>query len=804
MKNVQPLSADVLRHYCDIEQFTFETTADLKPLTGIIGQERALEAVRFGIGIRQEGYNLFAMGPHGTGKYTAVSQFLEEKSATETVPDDWCYVNNFEQPNKPNTMRLPPGQGQALSGDMQKLVEALHRVIPSAFEGDDYQTLEEAVSDEFKGRQERLFADLQQQAKKQDMALLRTQNGWTFAPMKEEEVLSPDEFQELPLDEQSRMKDAADLLEDDLQGTLQQLQQLDRELTERMQALNRGVVTLAVDHLIEELRQKYSDLAEVVAYLDAVQKDVVENADDFRELDEMSDEALAGLPLPRPVQGPPSFRRYQINLLVDNSKTEGAPVVYEDHPTYVRLFGQVEHTLAQSGALVTDFNLIKEGAMHRANGGYLILDARKVLQQPYAWEQLKRALRAQQMTIESPAQVYGLTSTVSLTPEPIPLSVKIVLLDDRSIYYLLYQRDPDFSELFKVVVDFEEEMGRSPENNLLYARLIATLAHKEGLRHFDRAAVGRVIEYSARQSGHAQKLSTQVQAVADLLREADYWAIEAGHEVAGLADVQQAIESQIYRVDRIRGQVQTQIEEQTILIDTDGEQVGQVNGLSVLSIGNFAFGRPSRITARIRPGKGEVVDIEREVELGGPLHTKGVLILSSFLGARYAQDRPLSLRASLVFEQSYGGVDGDSASSTELYALLSALTKAPLKQSLAVTGSVNQYGQVQAIGGVNEKIEGFFDLCRARGLTGEQGVLIPATNVKHLMLRRDVVEAALAGQFHIYPVETIDQGIQILTGLPAGEQADDGHFPADSLNGRVEARLAALADTWRSFNKGDN
>jgi lon-related putative ATP-dependent protease len=450
--------------------------------------------------------------------------------------------------------------------------------------------------------------------------------------------------------------------------------------------------------------------------------------------------------------------------------------------------------------LVTDFNLIKPGALHQANGGYLMLDALKLLQQPYAWEQLKRVLRAQQIVIETPAQAFGLTSTVSLNPEPIPLSVKIILMGDHSLYYMLHQLDPDFSELFKVVVDFTAEMERTPENNLLYARLIGTLAQKEGLGHFDRAAVARVIEHSARLVGHAGKLSMRMQNIADLLREADYWAQAAGRDVIGGDDVQKAIEAQIYRVDRVREQSQEQIEEETILVDTSGEQVGQVNGLSVLSIGNFAFGRPSRITARVRPGKGEVVDIEREVELGGPLHSKGVLILSSYLGSRYAPNRPLSLSASLVFEQSYGGVDGDSASSTELYALLSALANTPIKQSLAVTGSVNQHGQVQAIGGVNEKIEGFFDLCRARGLTGQQGVLIPASNVKHLMLRRDVIEAVAAGKFNIYPVESIDQGIEILTGLPAGERNESGNFPEGSINQRVEARLTSLAESWRVYS----
>jgi len=487
-----------------------------------------------------------------------------------------------------------------------------------------------------------------------------------------------------------------------------------------------------------------------------------------------------------------------VNVLVDHSESKGAPVVYEDHPTYNNLIGRIEH-IAHMGALVTDFNLIKPGALHRANGGYLILDARQLLLQPYAWDGLKRALRSREVRIESLSQVLSLVSTVSLEPEPIPLDVKVVLIGERLLYYLLYQLDPDFGELFKVEADFNEEIPRTPENNLLYARLIGTIARKEGLRPFDRGAVARVIEHSARMADDAEKLSIHLLSTADLLREADYWAGVAGNGVVTADDVQRAIDAQIHRADRLRELVQEEIKRGTILIDTTGERVGQVNGLSVIQLGNFAFGRPNRITARVRLGKGEVVDIEREVELGGPIHSKGVLILSGFLGARYAAERPLSLSASLVFEQSYSGVEGDSASLAELCALLSSLAEVPIRQSLAVTGSVNQHGEVQAIGGVNEKIEGFFDVCKTRGLTGEQGVIIPATNVQHLMLRQDVIEAVKAGQFHIYPVQTVDQGIELLTGIPAGERDEEGNFPEGSINQLVEARLIELAEKQRAF-----
>jgi lon-related putative ATP-dependent protease len=505
-----------------------------------------------------------------------------------------------------------------------------------------------------------------------------------------------------------------------------------------------------------------------------------------------------GMPLPPSLAGAPLFRRYQVNVLVDHGQSQGAPVVYESNPTYDNLTGRIEH-MAQMGALVTDFNLIKAGALHRANGGYLILDARQVLLQPYAWDGLKRAIRAREMRIEPLGQALSLISTLSLAPQPVPLDVKVVLIGERLLYYMLYQLDPDFGELFKVEADFNEEMPRTPENNRLYARLIVTIARREQLRPFDRGAIARVIEHSARLSGDAEKLSVHLLSISDLLREADYWASVAGNGAVTAGDVQRAIDAQIHRADRLQEQVQDQIRRGTILIDTTGARVGQVNGLSVVGLGHYAFGQPSRITARVRMGEGKVVDIEREVELGGPIHSKGVFILSSFLGARYAAERPLSLSASLVFEQSYGSVEGDSASMAELCALLSALAQVPVKQAWAMTGSVNQHGEAQPIGGVNEKIEGFFDVCRARGLTGEQGVIIPASNVQHLMLRHDVVEAVQAGQFHVYPMRTVDDAIELLTGVPAGERDAEGNFPEGGINQRVEARLIELAEKQRAF-----
>ena len=797
MARVQPLRPEALYRRCDPHEFGFETTADLEDPKEIIGQARAVEALQFGIGIHREGYNLFSLGPSGTGKYTAVRQSLEHKAATEAVPFDWCYVNNFDDPQQPRTLQLSPGQGLALRQDTDKLVEELRSAIPAAFESEDYRTRKQVIEEEVKEHHEKAFEELRREAQGKGIALVRTPAGLVFAPTQKGEVMNPEDFQRLPEAERQRVETEVMALQQRLQVTMRQAPHWERQGREKTKALNHEVATFAVGHLIEELRKRYAAFPPVVEHLNAMQQDVIDSAEMFLNPPEASLAAMMGVPPPHLPKGSAFFRRYQVNLLVDHSASQGAPVIYEDNPTYQNLIGHVEY-VAQMGALSTDFGLIRAGALHQANGGYLILDALRVLTHPYAWEGLKRALRSGKICIESLGQALSLLSTVSLEPEAIPLNVKVVLLGERLLYYLLDQYDSEFNELFKVEVDFEDQADRNLENNLLYARLIGSLARREKLLPFDRSAVARLIEQSARITDDAQKLSVHTRTLCDLLREADYWARQAGHGVVAASDVERAVEAQIHRAGRVRERLREQVLRGVILIDTGGVTPGQVNGLSVLQVGQFAFGHPSRITARVRLGRGEVVDIEREVELSGPIHSKGVLILAGFLGARYAADRPLSLSASLVFEQSYSGVEGDSASSAELYALLSALANAPIKQSLAVTGSVNQRGEVQAVGGVNEKVEGFFDLCKSRGLTGEQGLLIPASNVQHLMLRRDVVEAVEAGKFHVYPIETIDQGIEILTGIEAGNRDAAGSFPEGSINYRVERRLIELAEKRRA------
>lgn len=788
MAEKKSLAANDLCKRCDPAQLPFKTTAELEGLSEILGQSRAIEAVQFGLGIQRQGFNLFLLGSHGTGEYPAVQRLIEEKAAKEPIPSDWCYVNNFERPEEPRALQLPPGRGGHLQDDVERLLTELRSAIPAAFESENYRARKHVIEEEVKERREKALETIAADAEKRSIGLLRTPTGLVLAPVRNKQVLGPEEVSQLSEPELKTIEADIAELHKKLEGVMRQVPGWEHEGREKIRQLNEEVTIFAVGHLIEEIHKKYVDLPAVTNFLKDIQQDIIENADEFLGSPENPLAALMGVPQPSVATRPLFFRRYQVNLFVDHSSSRGAPVIYVDHPTYQNLVGQMEY-LSHLGALSTDFNLIRAGALHQANGGYLLLDALKVIAQPYAWEALKRALRSGQLRIESLGQMLSLVSTVSLEPQPIPLQLKVVLIGERLLYYLLSRFDPEFDELFKVGADFDEHMDRIPENDLLYARLIATLVRQEGLLPLDAQAVARVIEHSSRMAGDSEKLLTHQRSLADLLRESDYCARAASQKTIRGMDVQRAIDAHRHRSDRVCKRLQEEILNGTILIDTTGDRVGQVNGISVIELGLFAFGQPSRITARVRMGKGEVIDIEREVELGGPLHSKGVLILSGFLNSRYVPERPLSLSASLVFEQSYGPVEGDSASCAELFALLSAIGEIPIRQSLGVTGSVNQHGQVQAIGGVNEKIEGFFDVCNARGLTGDQGVVIPASNMRHLMLKQDVVEAVEAGRFHVYAIQTIDEGMEILTGMPAGERGPSGAFAAGSINEKVEARL---------------
>lgn len=791
MSTIPPLSPAQLYRSCDPQQFSFTSTAELDDLSEIIGQTRALDAIRFGSDIRREGYNLFVMGPQGTGKHTFVSHFLEEKARQEPVPLDLCYVNNFAQPHMPFALQLPAGTGARLCQSMRQMVEELRVAIPGAFESEEYRAKAEEVQADFTAREEQAMKELGDEAQSRQIALLRSQNGFGFAPLKDGEVIKSDDYDKLPEVEKTHFEARITELQAHLEHILRHdIPAWKRDARDRLKRLNRMTTLAAVEHLVDELRRAYSAIPQIQTYLDSVQQDLIDNVNDFRRQEDGSGTEQVGTDHPQ-------FRRYRVNVLVDHTATRGAPVVFDDNPIFHNLIGRVEHQ-AQFGNLVTDFNLIKPGSLHRANGGYLLLDVRQVLTQPYAWEGLKRALQSRQIRVESLAQILSLVSTVSLEPEPVPLDVKVVLFGERLFYYLLYAYDPEFAELFKVEADFGDRFERSPESHLLYARLIATVLRKEQMLPLKRTAVARVIEHGARLADDAEKLSAHMQVIADLLREADYWARQAGREAVELEDIQHALDTQEHRASRIKERVQEEILRGTIMIDSEGGRVGQVNGLSVISLGNSAFAQPTRITATTRLGDGELLNIEREVKLSGAIHSKGVLILASFLAERFAKNRPLPLAASLVFEQSYGAVDGDSASAAELCALISSLADEPVRQSLAVTGSINQFGQIQAIGAVNEKIEGYFDICRARGLNGEQGVVIPAANLPHLMLHQEVVQAAAQGKFHVYAVSHVDEVLALLTGKSATD-----------VNAKVEKRVAelirlrkALARSLKSTKRG--
>ncbi len=792
-----PLSPDQLYRACDPADFPFTTTEELPDVPLVFDQRRAMEALHFGVDMADPGFNVFVLGPTGVGKLTAVLDVVSQRATGRPVPSDWCYLHNFKDPFKPRRLELPAGHGRQLQKDVQELIDELRTAIPAAFEGEEYRARVEELEQAAREREAGAIEELRRKAREKGIALLETPTGFAFAPLTHEgQVMPPQVFNQLPPEVQKQIEATIAELQQELQKVVRQFPTWRKEMREKLRRLNREITQHAVGHLLEDLREKYRQFDGVLAHLEAIQQDIVEHVEDF-------------LPQPAPPIPLPFFvnraeerlKHYRVHLLVDRSESRGAPVVHEALPNHTNLIGRIDYR-AFMGTLVTDFSLIKAGALHQANGGFLILDARKVLLQPHAWDTLKRTLQAGEIKIESLERTLSLISTVPLEPEPIPLNVRVILLGDRLLYYLLDALDPEFRDLFKVAADFEEDLPRNPETHQLYARLLATLARKERLLPLARDAVIRMVEQGAREVEDAHKVNAHLRSVTDLLKEADFRARQAGRDQVTRADVEAAIEARIDRSGRLRERIQEWIERDILLIDTEGRQVGQINGLSVLSLGDFSFGRPSRITATARLGDGKVIDIERETELGGAIHSKGVMILANFMAARYARVQPLSMAASLVFEQSYGPVEGDSASLAELCALLSALADLPLRQDLAVTGSVNQHGRVQPIGGVNEKIEGFFDVCRRKGLTGTQGVIIPKANVQNLMLRRDVVAAARDGRFHVYAVTTVDEALALLLGVPAGERGPDGRFPADTVNGRVERQLQEFAELRRRFAKG--
>jgi lon-related putative ATP-dependent protease len=787
------LRSEELRTVCDPATLPFRSTAELTPLEHLIGQDRAVGATEFGIGMKQSGYNLFVLGPPATGKTTTIRAMLAAAAAAEPVPDDYCYVYNFAEPDRPTALALPAGRGRDLQAEMARLVEECKARLPRAFESEEFERQKSAVLEGVHRRQHEEVERLDEAVRTEGFVLLRPHGGFALAYAPKGEPLTGEAFAALPEGEREAIEARGRVLEERLEATLRQLRQLEREGRQAHEKLVAETTAAVTRRLLQELRERFAGLDGVQRYLDGVAADLVGHAEEFRGLED----GKPPLPFLPPAGG--FLERYRVNVVVDRRGATGAPVVLEANPTHGNLLGRIEHR-AHLGTLVTDFTLIKAGALHRANGGYLILDARDVLRTFLAWDALKKALKSRSIRIEEPLEEYRLVAAAGLAPEPIPLAVKVVLIGTPRLYYLLHALDEDFRELFKVKVDFEESLPRTPDFELFYARFVAGVCREEGLPPFGPDAVARLIEHGARLVSHRQRLTSRLGDLRDYVREAVFWAGRHRHPVIGAGDVSEAIRQRRYRANLIEDRLGREISEGTLLIATDGQAVGQVNGISVIALGDHAFGRPSRITARTYSGEPGVIDIEREAKLGGPIHSKGVMILTGFLAGRYAREHPLALSASIAFEQQYEEVEGDSASSAELYALLSSLADIPLTQAVAVTGSVNQRGEIQPVGGINEKIEGFFDACARQGLTGRQGVLMPEANIRHLMLREDVVQAVREERFHVHAVATVDEGLALLSGRPAGERGPDGRFPAGSFNEAVQHALAAHVRRLREMH----
>lgn len=789
------LRPEQLRWTCDPASLSFETTADLRGDEVIVGQDRAVRALDLGLSVAQPGYNIYIAGPVGTGRTTYARQKIQNAAATRPVPPDWCYLYDFQQPDQPIAVSLPPGQGAQFRRGVEQLLDELKEGIRKLFASERFETRRSELLQSFETQISEIWQGLETQARQLGFLLQRTPTGIVTVPVGPSgEAIAQELFAMLPEAQRDEIQKHGRELQERVADALRRVRSLEREARDAVRDLEQQAVRSTAGDPVRRLQETYGGSPRIVEWLSQMLADIVEHLDDFKE----TEEPQVPFPLPMFARRGDRLQRYQVNLLVDHSHTQGAPVIIESNPTFYNLLGKVEYR-GEFGALVTDFTMIKPGAMQRANGGFLILQVKDVLLNPFTWEGLKRALKSREARIENIGDQFGAIPTATLRPEPIPLDVKVVLIGTPLLFQLLYVYDEDFRKLFKVKADFDIEVDRTPDTMARYAGAIGALGNRHGLRPFDRTAVARVLEHSARLADHQEHLSTRFNDVAEIVFEADSWAAQAGRSVVTAADVVTAIHEKIYRSNRIEEKLRDLIHRGQLLVDVEGAKPGQVNGLSVLQLGDYAFGHPSRITARTFVGGRGVVNIERETEMSGRIHSKGVAILGAYLGGKYAQDRPLSLNASLTFEQTYSEVEGDSASSTELYALLSELAGAPVEQGIAVTGSVNQKGEIQPIGGVNEKVEGYYQVCKVVGLTGTQGVMIPAQNLANLMLREEVVDAVRAGTFHVYAVRTIDEGLEVLTALPAGQAAEDGTYPEGTLNHRISQRLTSLAERLRRF-----
>ncbi|GAE89822.1 Lon protease family protein [Acetivibrio straminisolvens] len=800
MPQVSGLPVNMLRKECDPSSFTFNDTSELQSLEGIIGQERAVRAMTFGLKINTRGYNIFMSGMTGTGKTSYAVNYIKKIAKNCKTPDDWCYVFNFENPNQPKAINLPAGLGKVFKKDMEDFIKVLQLEISRAFDSEDYEREKASIANEYQEKKSQLLELLNKDAEKQGFKVKTTNAGIYFLPVIEGKTITEEEYGELDEKVKQEITERSNIVQLETLEIIRKIKNIEKEAEERVAEWENKIALFAVGMQINDMKEKYKDYKELVKYLEQVQEDILKNLDDFRD-EEYSEDHQFIIPWIKGNEGSPTDK-YKVNLLVDNSGLEGAPVIVDFNPTYYNLLGKLEYE-NEFGTMTTDFTMIKAGLFHQANGGYLILQAKDVLSNVQSWEALKRALKTRQIAIENMKEQMGLVTVSTLKPEPIPLQIKVILVGSEYLHQLLYEFDEDFKKLFKIKVDFDEEMDRNEDNTLKLAQFISSFCRRENAPHFDRTGVAKVVEYSSRMVGNQNKLSTRFNDIVEILCESAAWAEIDGSSLVKAEHVNKAIQEKIYRSNKYDNKLLELLKDGTIILDTEGEVVGQINGLTVLDMGDYCFGKPSRITANTFMGEKGIVNIEREVEMSGTSHTKGVLILSGYIGQKYAQDIPLSLTASLCFEQLYSGVDGDSASSAELYAILSSLAEVPIKQSIAVTGSVNQKGEIQPIGGVNEKIEGFFGLCKARGLDGRHGVIIPHQNVRNLALNDEVIEAVKEGKFHIYAVKTIDEGIEILTGKSAGEKREDGTYPEGTINYLVYEKLKKYARTVAGFGKDE-
>lgn len=784
---VKELPSKKLFNTCDQDKFDFETTADLKPHSRIIGQPRGTESIVFGLGVDSPGYNIYVLGESGTGRTTAIERFIAYRAVKDPVPDDWAYVHNFSEPHKPRALKLKAGEGQKLCQAVGGLIDDLRTDLPKAFDTDEFRAAVHDIEHDMETARDERLSDLQTKAKESGMAVVFAPGGLQILPINESgQPIPPEALAQLPQEAQQDLKEKIHALEHNVvEDAVREIQSLEIEAKGKMKELVRSVGGSVVDRALGELKRRYAEEDEICAYLDEVNKDILEHTALFRPPGEDDEDPQ------RAERRAMLLRRYEVNLITNNHGREGAPVVTENNPNIPRLLGRIEHEARRGGGVITDFSLIRAGALHASNGGYLVLRAKDLFAEPGAWEALKRALMTGSIDPDDPATRGG-APTRSLDPEPIPLNSKVVLVGPSQLYYWLHDLDEDFTTVFKVMSDFDERMERTRKNEMEYATFVATRCAEENLLPFDRTAVARVVEQGSRLAASQTKLTTRFGVIADLLRESSYWAQKAKHEVVTVEHVQKAIEESRYRRNRVEDRLRERVLDGTLLIATEGEAVGQINGLTVSIVGDHRFGQPSRVTARTYMGKDGVVQIDREVNLAGPIHNKGVMTLVGYLGGRYANDLPLSLSAQITFEQNYGGIEGDSASLTEVCSLLSSLSGIPIKQALAVTGSVNQRGEVQAIGGVSVKVEGWFAICMERGLTGDQGVIIPASNVRDLMLDQDVRAAVDEGKFHLWAIGSVDEALEVLTGRPAKE-----------VHMMAEKRLRELAEGIESFGKKD-